>query len=594
MAGLAERAGPSDDSFWTWREVMYGFVASLTPEQVEAIAAQLYVEMLKAGYTAVGEFHYLHHGPDGQPYEDLAEMSRRVIAAAGATGIGLTHLPVLYGYGGFGGQAAGAGQRRFLNDPERYLRLLQDLQGATRADGQLALGIAPHSLRAVTAESLTTAIAGLNALDSEAPIHIHIAEQVKEVEDCIAWSGRRPVEWLYQEVPVDRRWCLVHATHMTAAETRQLAESGAVAGLCPTTEANLGDGIFPAIDFAAAGGNYGIGSDSHISVSPVEELRWLEYGQRLIHRRRNLLSGGVTAPSVGRQLYDATLKGGTQALGRPIGQLAAGCRADLLVLDEAAPVLAGKAGDMLLDAMIFAGNVNPLRDVMVGGRWVVTEGRHHAEEPILARYRQVLAQLTKVRSLRSHARYQLHLSLGAGHRPAPDDRRRNSRCRGAGLRPRAGARRSSSRGSTWSRTRLSMATSTSCAAISRRSPGLAGVKIVGDYVDNYKSGPALGDGLSSTSSTRGTACRWRCLDATAITEMRTGAMTALGAKYLARRNSRKLGHIGARGSAYWNVRLLAHLFELEEIKVHSRRRESREPFAARLERGPGQGGGGGR
>lgn len=395
MAGLAERAGPSDDSFWTWREVMYGFLGSLSPDQVEAIAAQLYVEMLKAGYTAVGEFHYLHHSPDGSPYSDLAEMSRRVLAAARDTGIGLTHLPVLYGYGGFGGQAAGAGQRRFLNDPERYLRLLEILCGEDRADGQLQIGIAPHSLRAVTLESLTTAIESLDALNAAAPIHIHIAEQMKEVEDCIAWSGQRPVEWLYGALPVDRRWCLVHATHMTAAETDRMARSGAVAGLCPTTEANLGDGIFPAIDYAAAGGLYGIGSDSHISVSPVEELRWLEYGQRLIQRRRNLLSGGPAAPSVGRQLYDAALRGGAQALGRPIGRLAVGCRADVLVLDGASAQLTSKAGDHLLDAMIFAGNENPVRDVMVGGRWRVTEQHHHGEEEILGRFRGVLAQLTE-------------------------------------------------------------------------------------------------------------------------------------------------------------------------------------------------------
>jgi len=395
MAGLAERAGPSDDSFWTWREVMYGFLASLTPEQVEAIAAQLYLEMLKAGYTAVGEFHYLHHGPDGSPYDDLAEMSRRIFAAARATGIGLTHLPVLYGYGGFGGQAVGAGQRRFLNDPERYLRLLETLCGEDRSDGQLQIGIAPHSLRAVTLESLSAAIAGLNELNDEAPIHIHIAEQVKEVEDCIAWSGQRPVDWLYNAFSVDRRWCLVHATHLTAAETLRLAVSGAVAGLCPTTEANLGDGIFPAIDYAAAGGRYGIGSDSHISVSPLEELRWLEYGQRLIHRRRNLLSGGPAAPSVGRHLYDAALAGGAQALGRPIGRLAAGCRADILVLDAASPLLASKSGDRLLDATIFAGNENPVRDVMVGGRWAVNDGRHRDEEQIETRYRAVLAELTE-------------------------------------------------------------------------------------------------------------------------------------------------------------------------------------------------------
>ncbi|MFQ6018586.1 MAG: formimidoylglutamate deiminase, partial [Kiloniellaceae bacterium] len=322
MAGLAERAGPGDDSFWTWREAMYGLVRALTPEQLEAIAAQLYVEMLKSGYTAVGEFHYLHHDPAGRPYADLAEMSRRVIAAAGAAGIGITLLPVLYGYGGFGGAPADEGQRRFLNDPERVLKLVEALLADHRDDPRAAVGIAPHSLRAVTPDTLAVALAGLDALDKQAPVHIHVAEQNKEVHDCIEWSGERPVEWLLGNVELGPRWCLIHATHMTEEETARLARSDAVAGLCPTTEANLGDGVFPAPAYLAAGGAFGIGSDSHVSVSPIEELRWLEYGQRLIHRRRNLLAGGAAAPSVGALLYRGALGGGARALGRPIGRLA--------------------------------------------------------------------------------------------------------------------------------------------------------------------------------------------------------------------------------------------------------------------------------
>ncbi len=391
MAGLAERSGPSDDSFWTWRQVMYDFVGRLTPEQAEAIAAQLYVEMLKSGYTAVGEFHYLHHGPDGEPYDDLAEMSRRVMAAAKRTGLGITHLPVLYGYGGFGGQAAGEGQQRFLNDPERFLKLLEILFKDAAGDPQARIGIAPHSLRAVTPETLTAAIEGLNGFDGAAPIHIHIAEQVKEVDDCLAWSGRRPVDWLYDNVEVDRRWCLIHATHMTEAETTRLADSGAVAGLCPTTEANLGDGLFPAGDFIAQDGAWGIGSDSHISISPIEELRWFEYGQRLIHRGRNLLGPLGEGHSVGAGLYRQALAGGAQALGRRTSRLEAGFRADLLVLDPALPCLFGKTGDLLLDAAVFAGNLNPVRDVMVGGDWVVQEGRHREEEAVLQAFRDALA-----------------------------------------------------------------------------------------------------------------------------------------------------------------------------------------------------------
>ena len=392
MAGLAERTGPQDDSFWTWRDVMYGFVGKLTPDDLEAVAAQLYVEMLKAGYTAVGEFHYLHHAPDGGPYDDLAEMSHRVIAAAARTGIGITQLPVLYGFGGFDGQAAGEDQRRFLNDPDRFARIVEALIAQTRDDAQVRIGIAPHSLRAVTPETLGEALVALDEMDDRAPVHIHIAEQTKEVDDCLAWSGQRPVEWLFDHFQVGRRWCLIHATHVNQSEVAALADSGSVVGLCPTTEANLGDGIFPAADFLQAGGVFGIGSDSHISVSPIEELRWLEYGQRLTRRARNLLGSGEGS-SVGARLYRLALAGGAKALGRPVGRLGEGARADLLVLDPLVPTLIGREGDALLDALVFAGNVNPVRDVMVGARWVVREGRHESEEPILEAYRRAVDSL---------------------------------------------------------------------------------------------------------------------------------------------------------------------------------------------------------
>jgi len=393
ITALGEEADAREDSFWTWREVMYGFVRQLGPDQVQAIATQLYVEMLEAGYTAVGEFHYLHHDPEGAPYADPAEMSRRVIAAARSTGIGLTHLPVLYGYGGFGGQRAGDGQRRFLNTPERYLELLALVHEEIRGDPQLHLGIAPHSLRAVTPESLAAALEGINAIDNKAPVHIHVAEQQPEVRDCIDWSGLRPVEWLLTHQDLDPRWCLVHATHMTDEEAAAIAKTGAVVGLCPTTEANLGDGVFPAGAYLGANGRIGIGSDSHISISPVEELRWLEYSQRLTLKRRNLLAGGDGEASVGARLAKAALAGGARALGRPIGRLAAGCRADLLVLDGELPCLLGKTGDILLDAVVFAGNRNPVRDVMVGGEWLVQEGRHRDRDAVLADYRAVIAAL---------------------------------------------------------------------------------------------------------------------------------------------------------------------------------------------------------
>ncbi len=393
MAGLAERAGPGEDSFWTWREVMYGFLRRLDPAQIEAIAAQLYVEMLKAGYTAVGEFHYLHHDPQGRPYADPAEMSRRVIAAARASGIGITLLPVLYGFSDFGGRPAREGQRRFLNDPEAFLKLVEILMADTRDDPQAAVGIAPHSLRAVTQETLQAALAGLDALDAQAPVHIHIAEQDVEVSDCIAWSGLRPVEWLLQNLPVGPRWCLVHATHVTEAEVLRLAASGAVAGLCPTTEANLGDGVFPAPAYLAAGGAFGIGSDSHVSVSPIEELRWLEYGQRLTLKQRNLLAGEAEPRSVGAFLFKRALAGGAQALARPIGRLAAGARADLIVVDATRPALYGRSGDRLLDALVFAGNENPVTDVMVGGTWVVRAARHPREDAVFSAYKAAVRDL---------------------------------------------------------------------------------------------------------------------------------------------------------------------------------------------------------
>lgn len=393
MAGLAERAGPGSDSFWTWRETMYRFAARLTPEDIQAIASQLYAEMLEAGYTAVAEFHYVHHEPGGAPYADPAELSRRVLDAADASGIALTHLPVLYRYGGFGGKEPAERQRRFLHESDAYARLLQALAPAFRNRADRRLGIAPHSLRAVSPGMLTDAIAALNDIDAGAPIHIHIAEQTAEVEDCIAWSGKRPVQWLLDQGIVDARWCLVHATHLTADETQRLANSKAVAGLCPTTEANLGDGIFPAVDYMAAGGRIGIGSDSHISVQAAEDLRLLEYGQRLITRSRNLLAGGPDR-STGRRLFDAVSAGGAQAMGQPMGAIALGRRADFVLLDKDAPALAVKTDDAILDAWIFSSQMrSPIAEIYVAGRRVVEQGRHIRHEAFAANYRRSLTRL---------------------------------------------------------------------------------------------------------------------------------------------------------------------------------------------------------
>lgn len=392
MAGLTERSGTGPDSFWTWRAIMYRFLGQMTPEDLEAVAAQLYVECLKGGYTAVGEFQYLHHQPDGRPYDYRAEMSLRTLAAAREAGIAITLLPTLYAHGGFGGAPAGEGQRRFLNDADGFLDIVATLQGAIAGDADAALGIAPHSLRAVTPELLDEAVAGLGRIAPGAPIHIHVAEQVREVEDCIAWSGARPVEWLMDHVGVDPRWCLIHATHMDEVETDSLAGSGAVVGLCPTTEADLGDGIFPARRYLEAGGRIAIGSDSHVSRSPAAELRMLEYGQRLIHRARNVLAGGPER-STGRALYDRVLTGGAQVMARETGRIGVGARADIVVLDTAAPALAARTGDALLDSWVFASDSGPVRDVFVGGRHVIAEGRHRNEDEIARRYRAALERL---------------------------------------------------------------------------------------------------------------------------------------------------------------------------------------------------------
>jgi formimidoylglutamate deiminase len=384
MAGLAEVAGNPNDSFWTWRDLMYRLVGQLTPEQIQVIARQLYIEMLKAGYTSVAEFHYVHHDSNGQPYANPAELGLRISQAAASSGIGLTLLPVLYSHAGFGGQAPSEGQRRFIHSSDSYLALQQTLQNAM-APGQ-RLGLCFHSLRAVTPTQINDVLAA-SATDS--PVHIHIAEQQKEVDDCLAWSNQRPLQWLFDHAPVDERWCLVHATHANPEEVRQMAASKAVAGLCLTTEANLGDGIFPAVDYLAQGGRLGIGSDSHVSVSVAEELRWLEYGQRLRDQKRNRLYRS-DQPMIGRTLYDAALAGGAQALGQPIGELAVGKRADFVVLDGADPYIACAEGDAILNRWLFAGGDRQVRDVMVAGNWLVRDGRHKDEQASAQAFTAVL------------------------------------------------------------------------------------------------------------------------------------------------------------------------------------------------------------
>lgn len=390
MAGLAERQANPDDSFWTWREVMYAFAGRIGPDELRAIAAQLYVEMLKAGYTQVCEFHYLHHQPDGSPYADPAAMSLALIEAAAESGIGLTLLPTLYMTGGFDGRPLSERQRRFRYDVDGYLRLLERLHALESA--RVRVGIALHSLRAVPESAMRSVLE--SGLARDCPIHIHVAEQIGEVQDCLAIRNARPVEWLLDHAPVDARWCLVHATHLADAEMRRLAASGAVVGLCPTTEANLGDGLFPLKSFLEAGGRIGIGSDSHISVSTVEELRWLEYGQRLTTRRRNVVASRAS-PNTGEILFRVALAGGAQAAGVAVGALRDGARADFVVLDDSAPLLAGRDAAHLLDTWVFAGNANLIRTVVVGGETVVKDFRHRDEERIAARYRTVVERLAR-------------------------------------------------------------------------------------------------------------------------------------------------------------------------------------------------------
>jgi formimidoylglutamate deiminase len=388
MAGLAEVSGHGNDSFWTWRDTMYRMVGALSPDDVEVIATRLYVDLLKCGYGRVGEFHYLHHDPSGAPYADHAEMSNRILAAASASGIGLTLLPAFYAHANFGGVAPTEGQRRFINGVDDFLSLMEALRPLTEMAGA-TLGYAFHSLRAVTPDEMRAILA---VAPGQGPIHIHVAEQQAEVDASLAWSGRRPLEWLMDEMPVDTRWCLIHATHANEDEVKRVAASGAVVGLCPTTEASLGDGIFPTTAYRSLGGQFGIGSDSHVSTSPSEELRLLEYGQRLRDERRVRLVNGP-GRSNGRDLFDKALAGGAQALGQATRGLQVGAAADLVVLDGADPFIATARGDTILDRWLFALGDRAVRDVMVMGRWQITDRQHRLDASINEKFRRVLARL---------------------------------------------------------------------------------------------------------------------------------------------------------------------------------------------------------
>ena len=386
LAGMAEFRGGTD-SFWTWRDAMYRFVTTISPEDVEAISALAFAEMLEGGFTHVGEFHYLHNDLEGRSYDNRAEMAARVAAAANLSGIGLTLLPVFYERGGFDGRAPNLAQRRFCSDIDGFRHLFDKCGDIVRGLDGAILGVAPHSLRAVSPDSLTA----LAPLMKDRPVHIHVAEQRQEVTDCEQTLKARPVQWLLDNLAIDSRWCFIHATHLDRSEIARLATSGAVTGLCPISEANLGDGFFALPEFMADGGRFGIGSDANLRLSVIEELRMLEYGQRLIKEARNV-AAGRQSQSTGRTLFEMALHGGAQALGASRG-LVEGEPANIVALDCKSEILAGRRDDQLLDSLIFAGSNALIRTVWRGGRMLVRHGRHIHKEEIVSRYRKSIARL---------------------------------------------------------------------------------------------------------------------------------------------------------------------------------------------------------
>jgi formimidoylglutamate deiminase len=384
FAGLAEYRAHDDDSFWTWRDVMYRFAMRVGPDEIEAIATHLFVELLRGGYTSVCEFHYLHHDRHGRPYADDATLSLSLVRAAARAGIGLTLLPVLYEANGFGGVAPREEQRRFVRSVDSLLALIARLRDEC-SSASVRIGLALHSLRAVTPDGIHAAVAGLRAIDTHAPVHIHVAEQEREVEECVEWSGQRTVEWLLEHVDVDARWCFVHATHMNEQEIREAAARDIVAGLCPTTEADLGDGVFDAVDWWAAGGAFGLGSDSNVCTDALREAMLLEYGQRLLRRRRNVLAD-ASSPYVATALVQGAVAGGARAAGRPLAGIATGQRADFVVLDASDPLLDGLSAEQQLSTCVFADPARRAIDVCVGGRWRVADGLHADQDDAAQRF----------------------------------------------------------------------------------------------------------------------------------------------------------------------------------------------------------------
>lgn len=406
FAGFSEHGSNAKDSFWTWRKIMYKFLAKITQDDVKTIAQHLYIEMLKSGYTRVAEFHYLHHDINGKTYPEnctdntkrnnpehkLSAMAQAIFDAAKNSGIGLTMLPVLYQYAGFGQQRPNGGQKRFINTTTQFNQLVSDCFALTKQYPNTNLGIAPHSLRAVDKESIDKVVHHVRTLDNNAPIHIHIAEQQQEVDDCLTHYSKRPVQWLLDNFDIDEHWCLIHATHINAQEQQGIVASNAVAGICPTTEANLGDGIFPTREFLALKGTLAIGSDSHISVNPVEELRWLEYAQRLITQKRVILSSPEIA-SVGQNLWHKAALGGAQSTNSNTGVISEGKQADLLILDTQQTSLFAN-NKHLLDSVIFASQKSMVKDVMVNGQWVIQNYTHVNEVNSANNFAKLLARLS--------------------------------------------------------------------------------------------------------------------------------------------------------------------------------------------------------
>lgn len=395
FAGFSEIKHAHGDSFWSWRDVMYKFLKQLSSEDVGTIARQLYIEMLKAGYTRVAEFHYLHFGKASEVDSSALNMAKTIFDAAQQSGIGLTLLPVLYQYSGFGEQEANEGQKRFIHSTEDFNQLVSECFTLTQNYENTNVGIAPHSLRAVNKESLISAVNHVRTLDPLAPIHIHIAEQQQEVDDSLNFYGKRPVQWLLDNIDVDQHWCFIHATHINETERLSMIYRGVVAGICPTTEANLGDGIFPTTEYLLDKGVFAIGSDSHISVNPIEELRWLEYTQRLVKKKRALLAT-PQQPSVGQFLWQGALEGGRNVTTANIGHLAVGMQADLLVLDN--KLLGHYASDdeFILDSLLFASQQNMINDVMVNGKWVIQASKHVDENQASQSFTHLLTSLTQI------------------------------------------------------------------------------------------------------------------------------------------------------------------------------------------------------